>query len=463
MFRCTTNKDNINLNTSSTKTTRKRKKKKNKHSLSVILFGQTIALALACGNAASSTLENKYQIRIPIFLTGFVYLVLSFHMVYLFVRRRRKSKDDGEGANCDNTPPPVDVASIELQETITEHNSTILCDECHVFPFTNLRLNTPWCAYLLLAILDVEANYLAMLSFQHTSLSSSMLLTSLSVISTMFLRRCIFGIINMYSWRRISGVLICLLGGCLWMWQDFYTSVKEKYSLDDGSVGSVGVEVDKDFLPDNHNNLYGDALALAAAFLYGLNDVLLEYTVKANNDRVEYLGTMGSFGFLFSLFVQAPILERDKVVDMVSTLSNYLQGMDGNDDDVSVDMDGVVMCILCFVSMLSCFYISVTVFLSSNDATILNLSLQTCPLWAVVITMFLQGEGWSLPPLSFFVALALVMTGMFLYESQSETEDATDGICSNDELETAPSNDEEGDFNDESGQATSSSRCITDT
>ena len=55
-----------------------------KNSWSVILFGQTIALALSCANAASSTLENNYQIMVPTFQTGLVYFILSFHLMYLF-------------------------------------------------------------------------------------------------------------------------------------------------------------------------------------------------------------------------------------------------------------------------------------------------------------------------------------------------------------------------------------------
>ena len=75
----------------------------------------------------------------------------------------------------------------------------------HKFPFTNLILHAPWHTYALLAVLDVEANYLAMLSFRHTTLSSSMLLTSLSVLSTVALRRL----------NLTAGVLLILVGGAI--------------------------------------------------------------------------------------------------------------------------------------------------------------------------------------------------------------------------------------------------------
>ena len=125
----------------------------------ILLIGQSIALSLSCANAASSTLENKYEIRVPTFQTGIVYFILSFHLLLIYWRRRRERIK-------------------EQQHQHTMHK--------------NFSLHTPYTTYILLAMLDVEANYLAMLSFQHTSLSSSMLLTSLSVLSTVILRPIIF-------------------------------------------------------------------------------------------------------------------------------------------------------------------------------------------------------------------------------------------------------------------------------
>ena len=62
-------------------------------------------------------------------------------------------------------------------------------------------------------------------------------------------------------------------------------------------------------------------------------------------------------------------------------------------------------------------------FLSLYDATILNLSLQTCPLWAVALTKMQNsidkriGNDVVIPPVTFFISLAMIMVGMVLYES----------------------------------------------
>lgn len=355
----------------------------------VILFGQSIAVALAIGNFSISSLENKFMIRLPALTMSVVYLILSLHLVYLFTRQQRKRRK-----NITGTDDNIDGRSRNRQtlQMVTKQSPEVVQ---HYFPFTNYTLQTPWQAYLLLAILDVEANYLTMLSFQHTSLSSSMLLTSLSVFSTLLFRRCAFGKSSAsYSYKKILGVCISVIGACLWIHKDFESNFTN------------------DAILSSNNVLYGDALAFASALLYGLNDVLLEYTVKSNNNRIEYLGMIGMFGFLFSIGIQVPILERDELSNWISLLNlteNVYWGL-----------------ILLFVLVMSYFYIAVTVFLSVNDATILNLSLQASPLWAVILaTCMAHGEGGNgstsgvqLPPMAFFVALSMVVSGMYLYESR---------------------------------------------
>jgi len=191
----------------------------------VILLGQSIALSLSCANAASSTLENQYQIKIPTFQTGIVYFLLSFHLVHLYWKKQRRIKLIQEQNNDDDIcalayTPNCSIAEqtcdVEVQLNM-ENNSHLQQQSRYSFPFTNLKLQTPYTTYILLSILDVEANFLAMLSFQHTSLSSSMLLTSLSVLSTVLLRQFIFKR-TLYDRKRLWGVVLCCVGGCLWFY-----------------------------------------------------------------------------------------------------------------------------------------------------------------------------------------------------------------------------------------------------
>ena len=392
----------------------------------VILLGQSIALSLSCANAASSTLENQYQIKIPTFQTGIVYFLLSFHLVHLYWKQRRikliQEQNNDDVCALAYTPScsiAEQTCDVEVQLNM-ENNSHLQQQSRYTFPFTNLKLQTPYTTYLLLSILDVEANFLANLSFMHTSLSSSMLLTSLSVLSTVLLRQFIFKR-TLYDRTRLWGVVLCCVGGCLWLRHESHTN-----------YGFVKLNSNNNTSTEAANNvytiIYGDLLALSAACLYGLNDVLAEYYIKTNNDRVEYLGMLGFFGCIFSFGIQVPLLEREQVWNLFVI------------DGLGV---GAALLFLCFVILLCYFYMSVMKFLSLYDSTILNLSLQTGPLWAVLLTMLQQtmfvGEEsseWvvSFPPVVFFVSLAMIVMGMILYESNSGKSDTVVGdgenVCS---------------------------------
>ena len=132
---------------------------------------------------------------------------------------------------------------------------------------------------------------------------------------------------------------------------------------------------------------------------------------------------LGLFGSLFSFCVQAPLLERDAVLDL---LSRFGEGNITGADMSNTSNAPFLFLIFGFVIMLSFFYVAVSLFLSKNDATILNLSLQSCPLWAVVLAtvaeIFTKGEmSWFPRPL-YFVALILVVAGTFSYESAEDDE-----------------------------------------
>jgi solute carrier family 35 protein F1/2 len=220
------------------------------------------------------------------------------------------------------------------------------------------------------------------------------------------------------------GVLLCLVGGCAWLLEEFY------HGSDTANRG-----LDSIHSPDNQQRLYifyGDLLALSAACIFGLNDILAEYLLKSTDDqtnsRVEYLGMLGLCGAIFSFGVQVPILEWHKLQQISAELS---LGAHYPPEDVGAVMSSavlgeIVLLLLFVVAVLCYFYMSAMTFISMYDSTILNLSLQTCPLWAVVLTMLEQSmtmqldakSGWvAIPPAVFFISFTMITLGMILYES----------------------------------------------
>jgi solute carrier family 35 protein F1/2 len=106
---------------------------------------------------------------------------------------------------------------------------------------------------------------------------------------------------------------------------------------------------------------------------------------------------IGFFGCMFTLIL-FPLLERDAVYELFADSTSFLPTM------------GVI---ILYAPLLSAYYIAATLFLVSSDATLLNLSLQSSNLWAILFSIAAFRE---VPPLLFYVAVFFVVSGVFVYE-----------------------------------------------
>ena len=107
----------------------------------------------------------------------------------------------------------------------------------------------PW-QWLLLAIVDVEANYLLVLAYQYTDITSVTLLDGFTVPCVMVLSRGLFG--RRFSRRQLFGVMLCLGGLAVLV-------------ATDASHGNT---------QQAKQPLLGDALVLAGAALYACRYLL---------------------------------------------------------------------------------------------------------------------------------------------------------------------------------------------
>ena len=311
-----------------------------------VLFGQLIALLAASTNAASFILMNQFGIQTQFFQMLWMYGLLSFY----FLSPRK--------GDC---------------EEETEHSLVLLPA---VLP--SRRLKVPWWIYLCTSLLDVLPNFLTLISFRYTSLTSTTLLGSLTVPSTMIFSRVILA--KSFGPQHFLGVCLCVVGGSLNVWAD------QQQSDESSSANSNP--------PPSYT---GDLLAVVAAVIYGLGDTLAEYFIK-HVDRREYLGMLGWFGMIQSALFSV-WFEHDKLWNMSQLPAN-----------MQLKIAGVF---LWYTASVFGYYVAEANFLVSADATLLNLSLQASNLWAI---LFSVTTVWRKLPLIFFASVALVVSGVFCYE-----------------------------------------------
>ncbi|KAK9668665.1 hypothetical protein RND81_13G076400, partial [Saponaria officinalis] len=230
------------------------------------------------------------------------------------------------------------------------------------------QLKAKWYYYVILGLVDVEANFLVVKAYQYTSLTSIMLLDCWAIpcvilLTWLFLK-------TKYGWRKFLGVAICVVGIVLVVFSDVHTDERKERGSDP---------------------LKGDLLVLAGATLYGVANVSEEFLVK-NTDRVELMALLGVFGAIISA-IQIAILERSELKSIHWSA-------------------GAALPFAGFSVAMFLFYSLVPVLLQISGSTMLNLSLLTSDMWAVLIRIFAYREkvDWM-----YFVAFAGVAVCLVIY------------------------------------------------
>ncbi len=332
----------------------------------IIVMGQLLSLCLASAGAAQATLYVDCQLSAPTFTMSTYYLILAIiHSTWLI----RKQIHEGQ----------------QQRQLAYETHQVMLVDRPQ-YNFFGLKLQRPTWQYMLMATLDVEANAVTMLAFRYTTLTSVTLLDAVAIPSAMVISKIFLG--RQYTWVHSLGVVVCMFGVVLNILQDY---------------GSDSQQLDEETNKLYPHKLWGDILATLGGIMYGLNDTLIEATVRKNASTIEYLAIVGLLGFLLS-FVQALILERDAILEFL--------GRHPTSAPVCSLTKGWAL-LSVFVGVTVCSYMGGSRFLMVSEAAFFNLSLLTGDFWSLTFSIVVEK---IVPRPLFFLALVFVISGVVLYE-----------------------------------------------
>ncbi|XP_072950802.1 uncharacterized protein [Typha angustifolia] len=218
----------------------------------------------------------------------------------------------------------------------------------------------------------------------------SLLITSTGFSSSELSRR---GIDAPTSQSFLNYVLLAIVYGGFMIHRKKPLQIKWFYYL---LLGFVDVEAN--FLGGS-SPVKGDMLVIAGSTLYAISNVSEEFLVK-NGDRVELMAMLGLFGAVVSA-CQISIFEWNELKSIHWT-------------------PGAVLPFLGFALAMFVFYSTVPVLLQISGSTMLNLSLLTSDMWAVLLRIFAYHEkvDWM-----YFVAFAGVAVGLLTYSGDSKEDD----------------------------------------
>ncbi len=409
----------------------------------VILLGQAVSLSLAFCSAASSTLQDMRGAQhMPLFQISLAYFFLGFHMFSLMRIRKvgkelrtesiQESDDDDcedqtQNHNCAMEQTPLLGKQTHLQsEQFTaaiKRNDLMDSETLNLWPFQCLsfqKLHSPWYFYALIAFLDVQANYVVILSFRYTSLINSNILTSLGVISVMV--TSYFFLKRRFRIHHYIGSCFCILGASMILSSDAIQSslISPLGVVVDEDVGNLDLITSPAATVDDYEanqstkwHIWGDIMAIVSAMLFGLNDTLAELSIQ-NSTGTEYLAMMGVFGFIFSC-CESWLLEHDEIMYFISLLKRRFFGSTMGMDDVEVDID-LAAILYVWVWYIICFWFFYTLasyFLSQSNATLMNLSLLSVNFYTVLFSIVVKG---LIPTPLFIVSAMVIILGVWLYE-----------------------------------------------
>ncbi|KAM3572172.1 hypothetical protein VYU27_005799 [Nannochloropsis oceanica] len=265
-------------------------------------------------------------------------------------------------------------------------------------------LHVTWWKYLVLAAIDLEGNYLVVLSFRYTSITSVLLLDGFAIPCTMLLSRLYLK--SRFQLLHFVGVVACLAGLGVVVYSDYRVlHAHEGGSDEDGgqvmrvsssTSSAVSSSVTTSAAATFPHALEGDLLTLLGAALYACSNVLQELVLKTHDNPHEFLGMLGGFGFLLAS-LQALFVEW---------------GREGGRKGEEKEWEEGLGYMFGFALTLATMYTLTAIFLREADATLFNLSLLTSDVYAVLYRYFAQHQ-----PISWLYGLGFLFTlgGLGLY------------------------------------------------
>ncbi|XP_041355023.1 solute carrier family 35 member F1-like [Gigantopelta aegis] len=231
-------------------------------------------------------------------------------------------------------------------------------------------LKNYWWKYLLLSLVDVEANYLAIKAYSYTTVTSVQLLDCISLPTVMLLSAVFLRV--RYHATHFTGAFICLLGS--------------------GGLIAADVLSGRNSDSQGSRQWLGDIFCVLAAILYGVSNIGQEFVVK-QYDRSEFLGMVGLFGSFIS-GIQFAVLERHEV------------------ETIDFTSYKIILPWLGFLACQFLLYTCMAIIIKYTSATMANISILSADFYTVILGIFIFKYQFHI---LYFVAFFVIICGVTLY------------------------------------------------
>ncbi|KAL5965408.1 Solute carrier family 35 member F1, partial [Taenia solium] len=247
--------------------------------------------------------------------------------------------------------------------------------------------------YFIAGTIDMHANWAIVSAYSYTNLTSVQLLDCLTIPTAMIISR--FCLKTRYKCVHIIGVITCLAGAGAMVAADYLAT--KTVSTDTDTIAASAT-------PQTSSVMLGDFLVIAGAVGYGASNVYQEHLVREFG-VVDYLSFSALAGILWTA-IYCICLESKKVASEL------------NHPSANPNLAASLGCLAGYAAAMFLLYTVLPFALSKTNSVLVNLSLLTADLYALLIGIYLFGNTFH--PL-YLASFGVIMLGLCLFASRDPT------------------------------------------
>ena len=250
--------------------------------------------------------------------------------------------------------------------------------------------------YCVIGWIDYLGTVCTIVALKYTPLTSYTILWSLVTPAAMLFSKCF--LVRKYRFRHLLGVGLCIAGVIL---NTILDGADDHHQHNQDTTNPESMQGDNidDIEQRYPHKVFGDAVAAMGAALFGLLDILCEYSLEQfDGGTSEYLGVTAFIAATLALS-GALLWEQDEIGDLWQSLRNSQHALH--------------LLVLLVIVDVGSYYFSCR-FLEISESALLNLSTLTESLMAVAFSVIVE----KVVPLPlFFVGLTWTIFGLIIYET----------------------------------------------
>ncbi|TNN11168.1 Solute carrier family 35 member F1 [Schistosoma japonicum] len=342
-----------------------------------IILGQLLAILISLTAICSGVLV-QFKINLPLAINFPHYVLLTVfygipYLCYNIYRKFHRLENNNIASTEDSFNHDAEKSTVDEYSAVTDIGQTVISPSPRKQFVKTLIIRLS--LYSLVGVIDVHANWSIVSAYAYTSVTSIQLLDCITIPTVVLLSY--YFLFYRYTWNHYTAIILCLIGATGMILTDYFLQSSNIIFNNDNVAGAP---LDQTAINDQsftaEQMIFGDFLVIIGAILYGLSNVLQQYLI-VKYGIVEFLSCVGLVASIVTV-IYTVLIERQSI----SMLMLWT-------DDAFVNFDKITACFIGYALSMFALYSLMPLVLMRSSAVLVNLSLLTSDIYAVLMGVFI--------------------------------------------------------------------------